>query len=93
MGGTGLVSLLQPSYETFHLFDKVMILTRGEIAFLGKRTDALPYFERLGYKCRSTLNPAEFLRNPPPPLLPTLQHLKALCSPRRLMQRRWLSRR
>jgi ABC-type multidrug transport system ATPase subunit len=66
MGGTGLVSLLQPSYETFHLFDKVMILTRGEIAFLGPRDDALPYFEALGYKCRSTLNPAEFLRTPPP---------------------------
>jgi ABC-type multidrug transport system ATPase subunit len=62
MGGTGLVALLQPSYETFHLFDNIMIVTKGEIAYLGKRSDALGYFERLGYKCRSSLNPAEFLR-------------------------------
>ena len=90
MGGTGLVSLLQPSYETFHLFDKVMILTRGEIAFLGKRTDALPYFERLGYKCRSTLNPAEFLRTTSPSRNVSFAGLCA--HPGIVMQRRWLSR-
>jgi len=66
MGGAALVSLLQPSYEVFHLFDNVMILTQGQIAFLGKREDTLEYFEALGYRCRSTLNPAEFLRTPPP---------------------------
>jgi ABC-type multidrug transport system ATPase subunit len=66
MGGAALVSLLQPSYEVFHLFDNVMILTQGQIAFLGKREDTLGYFEALGYRCRSTLNPAEFLRTPPP---------------------------
>ncbi len=62
MGGTAMVALLQPSYEVFNLFDNVMILTKGEIAFLGPRTEALGYFARLGYHCRSTLNPAEFLR-------------------------------
>jgi ABC-type multidrug transport system ATPase subunit len=64
MGGAALVSLLQPSYEVFHLFDNVMILTQGQIAYLGKREDSLEYFEALGYRCRSTLNPAEFLRTP-----------------------------
>ncbi len=62
MGGTALVSLLQPSYEVFNLFDNVMILTHGEIAYLGSRMDALHHFAGLGYHCSPTLNPAEFLR-------------------------------
>ncbi|ELR10948.1 ABC2 type transporter superfamily protein [Acanthamoeba castellanii str. Neff] len=50
-----------PSMEVFRLFDRVLIMTKGEIAFCGPRTEALPYFERLGYTCPPTLNPAEFL--------------------------------
>ncbi len=61
-GATAAVALLQPSYEVFNLFDNVMILTRGEIAFLGTRQEALTHFSGLGYVCNPTLNPAEFLR-------------------------------
>jgi ABC-type multidrug transport system ATPase subunit len=64
-GGAVLVSLLQPSMEVFRLFDRVLIMTKGEIAFCGPRTEALPYFQRLGYTCPPTLNPAEFLRMEP----------------------------
>jgi ABC-type multidrug transport system ATPase subunit len=61
-GGAVLVSLLQPSMEVFRLFDRVLIMTKGEIAYQGLRTEALHYFEGLGYTCPPTLNHAEFLR-------------------------------
>lgn len=67
VGTTALVSLLQPSYDIFNLFDNVMILTHGEIAFLGSKEDALAHFESLGYRCSPNLNPAEFLRTHLPP--------------------------
>jgi len=56
-------ALLQPSYELFNLFDRVIIMSQGEIAWQGYREDALPFFNQLGkYRCHENLNPAEFLR-------------------------------
>jgi ABC-type multidrug transport system ATPase subunit len=62
MGTTALVALLQPSYDVFNLFDNVMILSHGEIAFLGSKKDAFAHFESLGYRCHPNVNPAEFLQ-------------------------------
>jgi ABC-type multidrug transport system ATPase subunit len=62
MGTTALVALLQPSYDVFNLFDNVMILSHGEIAFLGSKMDAFAHFESLGYRCHPNVNPAESLR-------------------------------
>ncbi len=59
-GATAAVALLQPSYEVFNLFDNVMLLTHGEIAFLGTKQEALDHFS--SYVCNPSLNPAEFLR-------------------------------
>ena len=59
-------ALLQPSYELFSLFDRVIIMSEGEIAWQGYREDALPFFSQLGkYRCHENLNPAEFLRKCP----------------------------
>jgi ABC-type multidrug transport system ATPase subunit len=62
MGTTAMVALLQPSYDVFNLFDNVLILSHGEIAFLGSKKDAFAHFESLGYRCHPNVNPAEFLR-------------------------------
>eukprot|EP01087_Luapelamoeba_hula_P008964 TRINITY_DN2282_c0_g1_i1.p1 TRINITY_DN2282_c0_g1~~TRINITY_DN2282_c0_g1_i1.p1 ORF type:complete len:1497 (-),score=261.71 TRINITY_DN2282_c0_g1_i1:27-4118(-) len=58
-----MVSLLQPSMEMFNLFDNLMIMSGGEVAWFGPRKEALDYFYQLGhYKCHPNLNPAEFLQ-------------------------------
>lgn len=72
----------QPSYEILTLFDKVMILCKGQIAFFGAIKQAVRWFGELGYHPPENSNPAEFLRKcsfvhhspssllPPPPPLP-----------------------
>jgi hypothetical protein len=62
MKATVLASLLQPSYEVFSLFDNVLILSQGEVAFFGTRQEAMDHFTSLGYSCSENTNPAEFLR-------------------------------
>ena len=56
-----LVVLKQPSYELYELFDQVMILTQGSLAFMGPIHKAEPYFEHLGYRCPKGMNPVDFL--------------------------------
>ena len=41
----------QPSSEVFELFDDVIILSEGRVAFQGTVTNALSFFSRLGYSC------------------------------------------
>jgi hypothetical protein len=74
MGTTAMVALLQPSYDVFNLFDNVLILSHGEIAFLGSKKDAFAHFESLGYRCHPNVNPAEFLRTATPTRTPTRTH-------------------
>lgn len=61
MGPPILVVLKQPSYELFKLFDSVMILSEGAIAYMGPRKKAEPYFKSLGYCCPPGMNPVDFL--------------------------------
>ncbi len=42
-------SILQPSSEVFQLFDRIIVLDKGQIMFQGPHQDALPYFESLWY--------------------------------------------
>lgn len=50
----------QPSSEVFELFDDVIILSEGRVAYQGKVAEALAFFSRLGYPCPSLYNPADF---------------------------------
>jgi len=38
-------SILQPSSEVFQLFDRIIVLDKGQIMFQGPCQDAVPYFE------------------------------------------------
>ncbi len=42
-------SILQHSSEVFQLFDRIIVLDKGQIMFQGPCQDALPYFESLWY--------------------------------------------
>jgi len=58
---TVVVSLLQPSPEVFELFDDVLVMNEGSVMFHGKREEAVPYFEHMGFHCPPRKDVADFL--------------------------------
>uniref|UniRef100_H3GK62 ABC transporter domain-containing protein n=1 Tax=Phytophthora ramorum TaxID=164328 RepID=H3GK62_PHYRM len=58
---TVVISLLQPSPEVFELFDDVLLMSEGSIMFHGKREEAVPYFEDMGFHCPPRKDVADFL--------------------------------
>ncbi|XP_060672517.1 LOW QUALITY PROTEIN: pleiotropic drug resistance protein 3-like [Ziziphus jujuba] len=59
---TILVSLLQPAPETFDLFDDVILMAEGKIAYHGPRHNALEFFEHCGFRCPLRKGIADFLQ-------------------------------
>ncbi|OAE27422.1 hypothetical protein AXG93_3911s1040 [Marchantia polymorpha subsp. ruderalis] len=59
---TIVMSLLQPSPETFALFDDVILLSEGQVLFHGDRADVLEFFEDCGFKCPERKATADFLQ-------------------------------
>jgi len=84
---TRIISLLQPSPETYCLFDEVILLCEGNIAFAGAIDEALDYFKNLGYEMPPTMDVAEFLQCIPTSdgkefFNPTLNNTNKLMSPK-----------
>ncbi|GAY65523.1 hypothetical protein CUMW_241790 [Citrus unshiu] len=48
---TILISLLQPSPETFDLFDDIILMAEGKILYHGPRESVLEFFESCGFRC------------------------------------------
>lgn len=42
------------------MFDKLMIMNKGKIAFFGKAGDSVDYYRNLGYTCKKEKNPIDF---------------------------------
>ncbi|KAG8177287.1 hypothetical protein JTE90_029423 [Oedothorax gibbosus] len=59
-GRTIVCTIHQPSSETFELFDNLLLLAEGKIAYQGLASKALEFFERAGLKCPMNYNPADF---------------------------------
>ncbi|EGG18886.1 ABC transporter G family protein [Cavenderia fasciculata] len=57
-----IVSLLQPGSEIVRLFDFLMVLSEGQMAYFGPMNSGIDYFEELGFKLPSHHNPAEFFQ-------------------------------
>ncbi|KAG9101294.1 hypothetical protein FRC06_003213 [Ceratobasidium sp. 370] len=47
-GRTVLLSLHQPRSDAFTLFDRLVVLCRGDVVFAGRRERCLPWFEGMG---------------------------------------------
>lgn len=62
MGGTILMSLLQPAPETYELFDDIILLSEGQIVYQGPREYILEFFESCGFKCPDRKGTADFLQ-------------------------------
>uniref|UniRef100_UPI00398E5A95 broad substrate specificity ATP-binding cassette transporter ABCG2-like n=1 Tax=Pristiophorus japonicus TaxID=55135 RepID=UPI00398E5A95 len=59
-GRTIIVSIHQPRYFIFKLFDSLTLLANGRMLYHGPAKTALQYFSSIGYQCATFNNPADF---------------------------------
>ncbi|TVU03324.1 hypothetical protein EJB05_51147, partial [Eragrostis curvula] len=62
LGGTAVISLLQPAPETYNLFDDIILLSDGQIVYQGPRENVLEFFEFMGFRCPARKGVADFLQ-------------------------------
>ncbi|KAJ7372887.1 ATP-binding cassette sub- G member 2 [Desmophyllum pertusum] len=59
-GNTVIMSIHQPRYSIFKMFDTISLLSVGEFVYQGPASEAIKYFEDIGYMCEEHNNPADF---------------------------------
>ena len=62
LNGTAVISLFQPTPETYELFDDIILLSDGHIVYQAPRENVLEFFEYMGFKCQKRKVVAEFLQ-------------------------------
>ena len=60
-GKTVVTSVHQPSSRVYQMFDAVLVLTEGHGLYFGKGSEAMSYFEAVGFIPSFPMNPADFL--------------------------------
>ncbi|OAA72620.1 ABC efflux transporter [Akanthomyces lecanii RCEF 1005] len=60
-GRTVITTIHQPRSEIWHLFDSIVILTRGSPVYSGDASECIPWFESQGFPIPPFVNPAEFV--------------------------------
>ena len=60
-GRTVVCTLHQPRSSVFDMFDQLMVLSQGRVAYFGPAKAAVDYFSRLNFSCGRFQNPADFL--------------------------------
>ncbi|XP_063531228.1 protein white [Cydia strobilella] len=58
-GKTVVCTIHQPSSELYAMFDKLLIMADGRVAFLGSPDQATDFFKELGAACPANYNPAD----------------------------------
>lgn len=56
-----MCTIHQPSSQLIAMFDQVLLLAEGRVAFFGQPKEALKFFNGQGYTCPKNYNPADFL--------------------------------
>ncbi|XP_030643909.1 ATP-binding cassette sub-family G member 2-like [Chanos chanos] len=59
-GRTIIMSIHQPRYSIYRLFDSLTLLVSGKLVYHGPAQNALDYFAHIGYPCEAHNNPADF---------------------------------
>ncbi|XP_078100385.1 broad substrate specificity ATP-binding cassette transporter ABCG2-like [Sander vitreus] len=59
-GRTIILSIHQPRYSIYRLFDSLTLLVNGKQVYHGPAQTALDYFSDIGYTCEPHNNPADF---------------------------------
>ncbi|KAF2459939.1 putative ATP-binding cassette transporter [Lineolata rhizophorae] len=55
-----IASIHQPSTSTYHMFDKLCLLSLGKTCYFGPISEARAYFTKIGYEMPAEVNPAEY---------------------------------
>ena len=58
---TVITTIHQPSSQIFHMFDKLLLLTNGQLAYFGDVNAVVPFFAGIGYQMSTHYNPADFV--------------------------------
>lgn len=61
LGLTTIATFYQAGNGIFDQFDKILVLDEGQQLFYGRREDAVPFMEELGFYCDPAANKADFL--------------------------------
>ena len=61
-GRTVLATIHQPSSQVFQLFDRVLLLADGRMAYFGPVADMASYFTSIGYLFPPLYNAADYMR-------------------------------
>ncbi|KAL3134216.1 hypothetical protein ABBQ38_006651 [Trebouxia sp. C0009 RCD-2024] len=59
---TMLVALLQPTPETYNLFDDILLMSEGKMVYHGCREGILPFFASIGMDCPARKADSDFLQ-------------------------------
>ncbi|GAB2209755.1 hypothetical protein Droror1_Dr00026978 [Drosera rotundifolia] len=62
LDGTTVISFLQPTPETYVLFDDIILLSDGLIVYQGPRESVLEFFEEMGFRCPEREGVSYFLQ-------------------------------
>lgn len=55
------MTIHQPAEECFNLFDRVILLASGEVAYSGPLNEVEGFFKKVGYDKPPGKNPADFV--------------------------------
>ena len=62
MGGKTIVtSIHQPSSQMYYMFDGLLLLAKGKVAYFGPAKEAMNYFASVGLRCDLHYNPADYM--------------------------------
>ncbi|XP_068244972.1 protein white-like isoform X2 [Palaemon carinicauda] len=59
-GKTVITTIHQPSSEVFGMFDRLLLMSEGRVAFLGEVDEALAFFRGMSLPCPDKYNPSDF---------------------------------
>ncbi|EFA77807.1 hypothetical protein PPL_09305 [Heterostelium album PN500] len=57
---TVICTIHQPRSDIFKLFDQVMLLSKGQLVYIGSTSSMIEHFSRLNFKCPKMENPADY---------------------------------
>ncbi|KAH6785709.1 hypothetical protein C2S51_038164 [Perilla frutescens var. frutescens] len=60
-GKTVVTSVHQPSSRVYQVFDELLVMSEGSCIYFGKGSEAMAYFESVGFSPSFPMNPADFL--------------------------------
>jgi len=62
-GRTILATIHQPNSHVYSLFDRLLLLAKGETIYIGRADRAVGYFEQMGYPVPKNYNPSDHYMN------------------------------